>query len=162
MSLLDQIAHAMEARRKEEREAEARQTLSGRSIANAQFAALVRWEGEIFPLIVATIDKLNRALGGKLTGDYLETFNEVHTRVTRGHMRLGEQMSITARLVQGVMPPSFIKIGLEVRYGPQAAILFVTHNGKRILHIVVDDALHCDDIEICLTRIVYNAVMQEP
>lgn len=154
MGLLDEIAQAAAARRATDtNEREAREA-SERRIAEQQYKSLTRWDRELVPSIEVAIDKLNDALGGQATGDFLKPHSLSNAQLIRGHVVQGEQMSLTLNYVRSQRPNHFIKFALEAKYGPDPVVLVISHDQRSVVRLVVDDDFKKGLIEHYLARIV--------
>lgn len=154
MSLLDEIAKAAAARRNLDAQERARSETSTPRIAEAQRIAFARWEREMVPAITSAASKLNNALGGRATGDYLDTHSELSSLLPRGQVALGEQKSLTLKYIRGARPSHLIKFALVGKPGPDPVVLVISRDNRQVVSLVVDQDFKLGTLEYFLERTV--------
>lgn len=154
MSLLDEIAQGAAVRRATDAHERNEREASNRRIADEQFKALSRWDRELLLTIEAAMDKLNGALGGQSSGDFLKPTSLTTSQLIRGQLSQGEQMSLTLTYVRSQRANHFVKFSLEAQYGPNPVVLVISHNQRSVVSLVVDDEFKKGTIEYYLTRII--------
>lgn len=159
MGLLEEIAQATAARRAADAHEQKVREASGRRVAALQQAGLLRWQSEIAPAIRAALAKLNSALGGSASGDYVEQhsfFMDDAGRicVERGQVVTGEQVRVTLNYMRSGRPNHFINIALEANNGPDPIVLVIRHGERHVASRVVDDEFRLGVIESTLSRII--------
>jgi hypothetical protein len=98
MSKLLEISAVTAARRETDASTAAAEAARRENVAKNQYAALCRWSSEIRPAIVSAARDVTTALGGRGTGDFLESGSYGEARVLRGQLATGEQMYVAFRL----------------------------------------------------------------